>query len=175
LALRPIFEDAEANDYKNIGIDFVVPEACDSVIVLLSNRFKVRALELKDHITPTQLEILSLWEKIGEMEITDKNELKRVLHLKLWESFNFEPINRRFYLELVEHFSILVHHLEKDLGRKQSVMFTTRLIGRLLFIWFLKKKNLINEKINYFSVPDPEKQTDYYKKPTRRFIFRSIK
>jgi len=171
IGLTPNFEDAEANDYKNIGIDFVVPEACDSVIVLLSNRFKVRALELKDHITPTQLEILSLWEKIGEMEITDKNELKRVLHLKLWESFNFEPINRRFYLELVEHFSILVHHLEKDLGRKQSVMFTTRLIGRLLFIWFLKKKNLINEKINYFSVPDPEKQTDYYKNQLEDLFF----
>ncbi len=171
IGLTPNFEDAEANDYRNIGIDFVVPEACDSVIVLLSNRFKVRALELKDHITPTQLEIFSAWQKIGALDIADQVELKKTLHLKLWESFNFEPINRKFYLELVEHFSILVNHLEKNLGRKPAVMFTTRLIGRLLFIWFLQKKNLINKSANYFVVPDPEKQTEYYKNKLEKLFF----
>ena len=171
IGLTPNFEDALANDYKNIGIDFVVPEACDSVTVLLSNRFKIRALELKDHITPTQLEIFAQWAKLSEVEIADQNELKNSLHAKLWESFNFEPINRKFYLELVEHFSILVHHLEKDLGRKPSVMFTTRLIGRLLFIWFLKKKNLVNANVDYFLVPDPEKQAEYYKNQLEKLFF----
>jgi len=171
IGLTPNFEDALSNDYKNIGIDFVVPEACDSIIVLLSNRFKVRALELKDHITPTQLEIFAQWAKLSEVEIADQNELKNNLHAKLWESFNFEPINRKFYLELVEHFSILVHHLEKDLGRKPSVMFTTRLIGRLLFIWFLKKKNLVNTGVEYFSVPDPERQAEYYQNQLEKLFF----
>lgn len=171
IGLTPNFEDALSNDYKNIGIDFVVPETCDSVIVLLSNRFKIRALELKDHITPTQLEIFTQWAKLSELEIADQAELKNTLHSKLWESFNFEPINRKFYLELVEHFSILVHHLEKDFGRKQSVMFTTRLIGRLLFIWFLKKKNLVNNNVNYFSVTDPEKQSEYYKNQLEKLFF----
>ena len=171
IGLTPNFEDALSNDYKNIGIDFVVPETCDSVIVLLSNRFKIRALELKDHITPTQLEIFTQWAKLSELEIADQAELKNTLHSKLWESFNFEPINRKFYLELVEHFSILVHHLEKYFGRKQSVMFTTRLIGRLLFIWFLKKKNLVNNNVNYFSVTDPEKQSEYYKNQLEKLFF----
>lgn len=171
IGLTPNFEDAESNDYKNIGIDFVVPETCDSIIILLSNRFKIRALELKDHITPTQLEIFTQWIKLPEIDITDQKELKKTLHAKLWESFNFEPINRKFYLELVEHFSVLVHHLEKDLGRKPSVMFTTRLIGRLLFIWFLKKKNLINKNIDYFAVPNPENQTDYYKNQLEKLFF----
>lgn len=171
IGLTPNFEDALSNDYKNIGIDFVVSEACDSLTVLLSNRFRVRALELKDHITPTQLEIFAQWAKLAEVEITDQNEFKNNLHSKLWESFNFEPINRKFYLELVEHFSILVHHLEKDLGRKPSVMFTTRLIGRLLFIWFLKKKNLVNTNVDYFSVSDPEKQSEYYKSQLEKLFF----
>lgn len=171
IGLTPNFEDAESNDYKNIGIDFVVPETCDSIIILLSNRFKIRALELKDHITPTQLEIFTQWIKLPKIDITDQKELKKTLHAKLWESFNFEPINRKFYLELVEHFSVLVHHLEKDLGRKPSVMFTTRLIGRLLFIWFLKKKNLINKNIDYFAVPNPENQTDYYKNQLEKLFF----
>lgn len=171
IGLTPNFEDALSNDYKNIGIDFVVSESCDSIIVLLSNKFKIRALELKDHITPTQLEILNQWVKLSELEIVDKNEFKSTLHLKLWESFNFEPINRKFYLELVEHFSVLVHHLEKDLGRKPSVMFTTRLIGRLLFIWFLKKKNLINDKIDYFTISDTEKQKEYYENKLEKLFF----
>jgi len=171
IGLTPNFEDALSNDYRNIGIDFVVPEACDSIIILLSNRFKVRALELKDHITPTQLEIFSQWTQLSDMEIADQNELKNNLHAKLWESFNFEPINRKFYLELVEHFSILVHHLEKEFDRKQSVMFTTRLIGRLLFIWFLKKKKLINSNIDYFSITDSEKQSEYYKNKLEKLFF----
>lgn len=171
IGLTPNFEDAESNDYKNIGIDFVVPETCDSIIILLSNRFKIRALELKDHITPTQLEIFTQWIKLPEIDITDQKELKKTLHAKLWESFNFEPINRKFYLELVEHFSVLVHHLEKDLGRKPSVMFTTRLIGRLLFIWFLKKKNLINKNIDYFSISNTEKQKEYYENRLEKLFF----
>jgi len=171
IGLTPNFEDALSNDYKNMGIDFVVPETCDSVIVLLSNRFKIRALELKDHITPTQLEIFAQWVKLSDLAIADQNELKSTLHTKLWESFNFEPINRKFYLELVEHFSILVHHLEKDLGRKPSVMFTTRLIGRLLFIWFLKKKNLVNDKVDYFSISNTEKQKEYYENKLEKLFF----
>ncbi|NCU41860.1 MAG: hypothetical protein EOM19_04025 [Candidatus Moranbacteria bacterium] len=171
IGLTPNFEDADSNDYKNIGIDFVVSEACDSVIILLSNKFKVRALELKDHVTPTQLEIFSTWQNISSIEIADPLELKKTLHAKLWESFNFEPVNRKFYLELVEHFSVLVHHLEKALGRKPTVMFTTRLIGRLLFIWFLQKKNLINKSANYFVVADPEKQTEYYKEKLEKLFF----
>jgi hypothetical protein len=171
VGLTPNFEDAPSNDYKNIGIDFVVPEACDSITILLSNRFKVRALELKDHITPTQLEIFSQWAKLADIDMANQNELKNNLHAKLWESFNFEPVNRKFYLELVEHFSILVRHLEKNLGRKPSVMFTTRLIGRLLFIWFLKKKNLLNANVDYFSVPDPGRQADYYKNQLEKLFF----
>ena len=49
IGVAPNFEDTEANDYKSIGIDFVVPSSCDSVIILLSNKYKIRSLELKDH------------------------------------------------------------------------------------------------------------------------------
>ena len=163
IGVTPNFEDAEANDYKPIGIDFVVPSSCDCVIVLLSNRYKIRSLELKGHLTHTQYEIFSEWASINTDEAEDLAKQKQEIHLKLWDSFNFEPTNRKFYLELVEHFSLLVHHLEKTFERKPSVMFTTRLLGRILFIWFLRKKNLINQDIGYFIVDDSLNQTDYYK------------
>jgi hypothetical protein len=162
IGITPNFEDSEANDYKNISIDFIFPESADRLIVLISDKFKIRSLELKDHITHTQFEIFSNWGNINLALNQDVKESKKIIHSHLWESFNFEPINRAFYLDLVESFSLLVHHLEKAFGRKPAVMFTTRLIGRLLFLWFLKKKGFINQDFLYFQVDDPSDQTEYY-------------
>ena len=64
VGVTPNFEDSEVNDYKSIGIDFVVPSTCDSVIILLSNRYKIRSLELKEHLTHTQYEIFTHWKDI---------------------------------------------------------------------------------------------------------------
>jgi adenine-specific DNA-methyltransferase len=174
IGVAPNFEDSEANDYKSIGIDFVVPSSCDSIIILLSNKYKIRSLELKGHLTQTQHEILSSWTQIETAGVGELSQLKKDLHSKLWESFNFEPTNRKFYLELVEHFSLLVKHLEKTFGEKDSVMFTTRLIGRILFIWFLRKKNLVNQSMGYFTVEDPLEQTIYYRNTLEVLFFETL-
>ncbi len=174
VGLTPNFEDSSANDYKNVGIDFVVPPACDSLIILISNKYKIRSLELKGHLTHTQFEIFSRWKNINQIDVPDPKDLKEFIHTKLWDSFNFEPINRKFYLELVEHFSLLVHHLEKTYGKKPSVMFTTRLIGRILFIWFLRKKNLINQTMNYFEINDSYDQSSYYKNKLEILFFETL-
>lgn len=174
VGVTPNFEDSEANDYKNIGIDFVVPSSCDSVIVLLSHRYKIRSLELKTHLTHTQLEIFSEWKQIETEDIEDLVSSKKEIHSKLWESFNFEPINRKFYLELVQHFRLLVVHLEKIFDRKPSVMFTTRLLGRILFVWFLRKKNLINQAMDFFTVEDPLDQTNFYRKKLEVLFFETL-
>jgi hypothetical protein len=174
VGITPNFEDSEVNNYKNIGIDFVIPSECDRIIILLSNRYKVRSLELKDKIYPTQNEIFLSWinTKINEKE--DIQKIRHFIHSQLWDSFNFEPINNKFYLELVEHFSILVNHLKKKFGKKPSVMFTTRLIGRILFIWFLNKKELINQNINYFEVDNPLDQISYYRNKFEVLIFDTL-
>lgn len=171
VGLTPNFEDSAANDFENIGIDFVVPESGDSLIILLSHQYKIRSLEIKDHLTSTQVEIFKTWSSIKLNASEDINSIKANSHSNLWDSFNFEPINKKFYLELVESFSILVHHLESDFGKKASVMFTTRLIGRLLFIWFLKKKNLISNNINYFEINNYSSQSDFYKSSLEILFF----
>ena len=174
VGITPNFEDSEVNNYKNIGIDFVIPSECDRIIILLSNRYKVRSLELKDKIYPTQNEIFLSWTNTKINEKEDIQKIRHFIHSQLWDSFNFEPINNKFYLELVEHFSILVNHLEKKFGKKPSVMFTTRLIGRILFIWFLNKKELINQNINYFEVDNPLDQISYYRNKFEVLIFDTL-
>ncbi len=171
IGITPNFEDSETNDYKNISIDFVVPEECDRLIIVLSNRYKIRLLELKDHLTHTQYEILSEWINFNFNEQAELNDLKNKLHNSLWESFNFEPVSKKFYLELVESYSILVSHLNPLIGKKHSVAFTTRLIGRLLFVWFLRKKNFINDSHNYFTIESPSNQTEYYKSKLEVLFF----
>jgi len=174
VGITPNFEDSDANNYKNIGIDFVIPSECDRIIILLSNRYKVRSLELKDKIYPTQNEIFLSWKNTKINEKEDIQKIRHFIHSQLWDSFNFEPINNKFYLELVEHFSILVNHLEKKFGKKPSVMFTTRLIGRILFIWFLNKKELINKNVNYFEVDNPLDQISYYRNKFEVLIFDTL-
>jgi hypothetical protein len=174
VGITPNFEDSEVNNYKNIGIDFVISSECDKIIILLSNRYKVRSLELKDKIYPTQNEIFLSWKNINKNEKDDVEKIRHFIHSQLWDSFNFEPINNKFYLELVEHFSILVNHLEKKFEKKSSVMFTTRLIGRILFIWFLNKKGLINQNINYFEVENPLDQISYYKDKFEILVFETL-
>ena len=170
------FEDAKTfeSDKHNIGIDIVVPKECDRIILLVSNKYKVRSLELKEALTRTDREIL---EKV--LALKDKKmksvEDKQVFHNLLWDAFNFEPINRKFYKELVDRFTVLRDYLVLNKFENQdAVMFSTRLIGRLLFTWFLRKKNLINEKVGYFKVLNAYDQTEYYKDRLEVLFFETL-
>ena len=46
IALTPNFEDEDFDLEDKVGIDFIIPEKADKVIIALSNRFIARTLEL---------------------------------------------------------------------------------------------------------------------------------
>ncbi len=56
----------------------------------------------------------------------------------------------------------LIQHLEKT-GRnhEESKLFASRLHGRLLFVWFLRKKHIISNRFDYFTTEDLS-STEYY-------------
>ncbi|MEI6850287.1 MAG: Eco57I restriction-modification methylase domain-containing protein, partial [archaeon] len=103
---------------------------------------------------------------------------KTSYHSAIWDAFNFEPINKRFYRELVDRFIVLRDHLtlQNNISLPESVSFATRLIGRLLFVKFLDKKGLINSKIEYFSAPsgDTKIQTTYYKEKLEALFYKTL-
>lgn len=176
VGISPNFEDGKVyqSDKYKVGIDIVIPKECDRVIILVSNNLKVRSLELKQKLSRTDLEI---FEKLAILKnkSLDTTEDKKVYHNILWDAFNFEPINRKFYKELVDRFSMLREHLlSKGFEDQDSVMFSTRLIGRLLFVWFLRKKNLINENVGYFDASLTHSQTEYYKNKLERLFFNTL-
>lgn len=166
-ALTPNFEDEQFNSRFNIGIDFIVPKSTDRVIVVLSNNYAIRTLELRGELTATYQEILSKWSDIKDFSN------KRAVHTALWESFDLQPLNKKFYAGISERFIALRQYLVKEnvLDNKHASMFANRLIGRVIFCWFLDKKGIINPDLKYFNSESFESDTEYYKTRLERLFF----
>ena len=169
VALTPNFEDEPYNGKFNIGIDFVVPDKADRIQVILSNRRVLRVLELQGKLTPTQQAILFKWENLN---FSDKKEL----HNSLWNSFDLNEINKEFYKQLFEHFSSLRDFLCENIKfeERDASIFVIRLIGRIMFCWFLDKRGFIKNSEYYFSVDNGQSDKEYYNKKLRHLFFKIL-
>lgn len=167
VGLTPNFEDEPFNGVFNVGIDFFVPESKDRIILALSKNYVIRTIELKGQLTATFLEIFSSWLKI--METSSKAEF----HALLWNSLDLHPINKRFYEGISQRFITLRQHLETSgvLDSHHSAQFANRLIGRVIFSWFLDKKSLLNAEAGYFSSTLFEDDTVYYRQKLEPLFF----
>lgn len=166
VALTPNFEDRPYYKKENLGIDFIIPEAADKVLVVLSNNFTLRTLELSEKLSKTDLEIFSKW--IQPLDFANKEQV----HTVLWESFDFEPVNRIFYKKISELFVDLKQHLVNNnlFDDKHASYFANRLIGRVIFCWFLDKKEIINPKMGYFNTNNQDSTTYYHTKLEQLFF-----
>jgi len=170
--------------YK-VGIDFFLSAEGNSLLIVLTNRGNLRVLELSEKLSKTQIEIFSqvkgcfLFNGINPVTgLIDEFEPQRTIHRNLWNSFALQEVNRKFYLGVADHFEELVQHLQRNLPDEISItntnndakLFATRLMGRLLFLWFLKKKDVINSTFNYFELEN-EKSTEYYESKLKKLFF----
>jgi hypothetical protein len=156
----PNWEDSEftrIEGYK-VGIDFFLSPMADSLLIVLSDRGNLRIVELNEWLRSTQVEIFSTW---NQMTVEISAEL---LHSTLWKSFQLQAVNEKFYIGIVNAFTELVQHFHsnvKELDEVDSKQFVNRLIGRLLFCWFLKKRDVLDVEQRYFAIDDLL-ATDYY-------------
>ena len=156
----PNWEDSEftrTEGYK-VGIDFFLSPKADSLLIVLSDRGKLRIVELNERLRSTQVEIFSTWNQMT-IEITAE-----LLHSRLWKSFQLQAVNEKFYIGIVNAFTELVQHFNsnvKELDDVDSKQFVNRLIGRLLFCWFLKKRDVLDIEQRYFTIGELS-STDYY-------------
>lgn len=166
-ALTPNFEDEPFNSKFSVGIDFIIPKSADRVIIVLTNNYVIRTLELKGNLTVTFQEILSKWSDIKEYSN------KTLVHNILWESFDLQPLNKKFYAGISERFITLRQHLLKEniLDEKHSSMFANRLLGRVIFTWFVDKKGIINPDLKYFDSQSFEDDSEYYRTKLERLFF----
>jgi hypothetical protein len=167
VGLTENFEDEPFNGRFNVGIDFVIPKTLDRVIVALSKNYTVRTLELKGHLTATFQEILNSWVQISDLS------RKAEFHSILWNSFDLHPMNKKFYEGISQRFIHLRQYLENNKihDTHYAAQFANRLIGRVIFTWFLDKKGFLNETSRYFESTDFEEDTAYYRERLEPLFF----
>jgi hypothetical protein len=169
------WEDSEIYElpkYK-IGIDFFLNFDSNSLLMVVSKRGNVRVVEFSERLTKTQEEIirkLSNSKGVLAFEGIDfkignqlPREPQKTIHEILWKELQVSEVNKNFYDGISKHFITLSKFLTSSnhLSDKDAQLFSLRLIGRLLFIWFLNKMKLVNEKIDYFNLSTSD-STKYY-------------
>ena len=167
VGLTPNFEDEPFNGRFNVGIDFIIPQSKDSVIVALSKNYVTRTMLLKGKLTSTFLGILDSWTSVKELH------RKQETHSTLWNSLDLVPINKKFYEGISERFISLRQHLENvdSLNSQHAAQFANRLIGRVIFTWFLDKKGLLDADSNYFASVSFDDATVYYRERLEPLFF----
>lgn len=150
--------DFTRNSKFKIGIDFFVNANADSLLVVLSNRGNLRLLELTQKLTNTQVEVFGKWADVRDETIQER------LHSVLWDSFKLQSVNDSFYLGVANSFTELLHELTAH-GRDEedAKLFASRLLGRIMFVWFLRNMELINESVAYFEI-ESDSSTYYHHK-----------
>lgn len=166
----PNYEDEEFthNERYKVGLDFFLSPNGKSLQVVLSNRGNLRIVELSGRLNNTQKEIFEKWIGAGSLKSQE------ALHTTLWESFKLKSVNQKFYDGVSNSFTELLQHLksiEKD--EEEAKLFASRLLGRLLFCWFLRKKGIIDESIGYFNAHGSD-ATSYYKQSLERLFFLTL-
>lgn len=151
-----------------VGIDFFLTPDAGSVLVVLSSRGKLRVLELSKRLTNTQLEIFQTWFAFRNSQV------RASLHGALWESFKLQSVNANFYDGVSDSFNELLSHLRNQEKKEEDAkLFASRLMGRLIFIWFLRKMNLISERPAYFDASQDD-QGGYYRASLEKLFFRTL-
>lgn len=168
--LTPNWEDGDTteNDNYKVGIDFFLKKDAKSLLMVVSERGNLRVMEFSDYLTHTQEEIL---DKIaGSLALPSR----KAFHNVLWESMALSEVNRKFYEGIAHHFTILCQHLfASGKDKEDAKLFASRLLGRLLFIWFLRKKGVLSNE-NYYFPSDIEDSTKYYNSILKPLFFQVL-
>lgn len=168
--LTPNWEDRESteNDDYKVGIDFFLKKDAKSLLMVISDRGNLRVMEFSGRLTHTQEQIL---DKIaGSLSLSSR----KAFHTVLWESMALSEVNKHFYQGIAHQFTVLYQHLvQSGKNREDSKLFASRLLGRLLFIWFLRKKGVIANEDKYFPKEIGD-STVYYNSLLKPLFFQTL-
>lgn len=82
----------------------------------------------------------------------------------IWKAFDISIVNRKFYADIKLAFDSLITSLAACKGiltrPEQRTQFAVRLLGRLIFCWFLKKKGIVGSSA--LSSATVAEYTNYY-------------
>jgi adenine-specific DNA-methyltransferase len=96
----------------------------------------------------------------------------------LLSRFSVEVVNKQFYLEVAKFFDELVKHISLPSLSKEAInvkkSFAVRLIGRIMFCWFLKQKKSAKGQLIPDEILSSSVVTDHYYHDTLEPLFFGI-
>ncbi|PKX66158.1 Eco57I restriction-modification methylase domain-containing protein [Lactiplantibacillus plantarum] len=177
----PNWEDSElthATKYK-VGIDFFLSGDTNTLLMVTSSQHKLRVLEFNGKLSNTQKQILqnnlnNAASNPDESLLTEEISPQYLVHQKIWNALQLKEVNKNFYKLIADHFNELVVSMhQQGFQSEDSKQFSSRLLGRLLFVWFLRKMDIINENMEYFNVDD-QSSSDYYENHLKTLFFSTL-
>ena len=170
-AITDNWEDSELNqkdDSYKVGLDFFLSHDTNSLLVVVTSKNNLRVLELQGRLSNTQSDIFKSIK--GAFDLPTKSQI----HQTIWDALALSEVNKKFYAGVAEHFTILINHLiSEGYDKEDSKLFTSRLLGRVLFVWFLRKKHIIDESFGYFNI-ESKSSTDYYDESLKQLFFYTL-
>ena len=177
------WEDSELTrkpDYK-VGIDFFLTNDAKSLLMVISNRSKLRVLELSEKLSNTQKHLFE--NNLSDAAaftgifggVQQEFEPQRTIHTTLWNALQLKEVNKKFFNVIATSFDELVNKLVNEGGKdhENAKQFSSRLLGRLLFTWFLRKMDIVNENEEYFNT-NGLTSTEYYEQQLKLLFFKTL-
>lgn len=125
-------------------IHFIATAKYDRLWVVFNDGEQKRVLVFRNRLTQTQNnKIMPAWHNIAAKS---KPEMAKLF----WSSLDVKEVNKDFYQHIKERFDALIaiaKTQEKHFAENAVKQFAVRLIGRYIFCWFLKEKEIIPEAL----------------------------
>jgi hypothetical protein len=187
--LFPNWEDSDRTMIPNykVGIDFFLCPKTKSLLFVATKRNNLRVIEFAEKLTHTQIEILNkiqgcvLYKGLDETGKQLPFEPQRTIHTTIWNALDLKEVNKKFYEGIADHFIRLCQFIKENVPagispetiEASSKIFANRIINRLLFVWFLRKKGIINKEYGYFDIGQLD-STDYYEQKLKPLFFKTL-
>lgn len=155
-------------------IHFVTTPDYDKLVLIFNQGEQKRIVSFRKRLTNTQYhKIIQAWQGIGTKSKPEIADL-------LWKSLDIKEVNKEFYKQIKERFDALLGILSepgfaglKDSHDSNAVkQFTVRMIGRYIFCWFLKEKEIIPHSL--ISKETIEKTENYYQTVLLKLFFQTL-
>lgn len=125
-------------------IHFVTTTDYDRLVLVFNQGDQKKVVTLKNRLSNTQyLKVIQKWQTLA---IKTKPDIAGLF----WKSLDLNEVNKEFYIKIKERFDgLLGIMLQKmpHIAEKELKMFAIRLIGRYIFCWFLKEKEIIHSDL----------------------------
>ncbi|MBL7137343.1 MAG: Eco57I restriction-modification methylase domain-containing protein [Bacteroidales bacterium] len=151
-------------------IHFITTQDYDKLILVFNQGDQKRIITFRNKLTQTKYyRIVQQWKDIA---LRSKPELADLL----WKSLDVKEVNKEFYRKIKERFDDLVGLIKAtDVQSDENHIrqFAIRLIGRYVFCWFLKEKEIVPEELISSSTIE-QNRPGYYQNFLLRLFFQTL-